>query len=176
MTLEQHQTGNGLYFANALTRIDIGAGADLTHVYLQEQSSEAVHVENVMVDLQAEARYKAQVIQSGSHIGRINLGVGLRGTGAKAEVQGLALGGENQLLDTHSQIHHAVAGCESQQEQRQAASDRARIVFKGGILVPKGSDQTIAKQLCRTLLLSDKARVDAMPTLDIKTDDVQCAH
>lgn len=42
--------------------------------------------------------------------------------------------------------------------------------------VPRGSDNTTANQLCRSLLLSDRARVDVSPTLEILTDDVQCTH
>jgi Fe-S cluster assembly scaffold protein SufB len=42
--------------------------------------------------------------------------------------------------------------------------------------VPRGSDNTTANQLCRSLLLSDRARVDVSPNLEILTDDVQCTH
>ena len=53
---------------------------------------------------------------------------------------------------------------------------RGRVVFRGGVRVPRGADNTTANQLCRSLLLSDDARVDIAPTLEIDTDEVECTH
>ncbi|EOD32278.1 hypothetical protein EMIHUDRAFT_123001, partial [Emiliania huxleyi CCMP1516] len=50
------------------------------------------------------------------------------------------------------------------------------VVFRGAVQVPHGSDNTTANQLCRSLLLSDSARVDISPNLEILTDDVVCTH
>ena len=53
---------------------------------------------------------------------------------------------------------------------------RSQVVFRGAVQVPHGSDNTTANQLCRSLLLSDSARVDISPNLEILTDDVVCTH
>lgn len=95
---------------------------------------------------------------------------------ASTKVQGLTLGGEQQLLDFHSYICHASPDCSSLQEQRNALADRCRVVWKGAVVVPEGADNTTAHQLCRTLLLSDDARADVSPTLEISTDEVECTH
>lgn len=83
---------------------------------------------------------------------------------------------ESQLSDVHSRVVHVSGGCESRQEQRNAVAGRSRVVWKGAVVVPRGSDDTNAKQLCRTLLLSDDARIDVSPTLEIDTDEVECTH
>ena len=83
---------------------------------------------------------------------------------------------EAQLVDVHSKVVHVSGECTSQQEQRNVVAGRSRVVWKGAVVVPRGSDNTKAKQLCRTLLLSDDARVDVQPTLEIDTDEVECTH
>lgn len=176
MKLEEYHAGSGFYFQNALTRVSLGTDAKLVHVYVQEQPAEAVHLDSMMVDLGAKAFYKNQVIQKGSAVSRINLAVGLCGPLASIDMAGLALASDNQMLDAHTRITHVSAGCTTQHEHRQVAIDRGRIVFKGEVYVPKGSDETRSNQQCRTLLLSDKARADMTPQLRIMTDDVECFH
>ena len=76
----------------------------------------------------------------------------------------------------HSAITHVSRDCLSYQEQRNAISDRGYGVWRGAVRVPRGSDNSTANQLCRSLLLSDKARVHVTPTLEIATDEVVCTH
>jgi Fe-S cluster assembly scaffold protein SufB len=54
--------------------------------------------------------------------------------------------------------------------------DRARSVFNGSVQVPRSAQRTDAVQLSRHLLLSDRARVDTKPQLEIVADDVRCSH
>ena len=103
MSLEQHYTGGpAKYFTNALTRLELAPGATLTHSHLQEQGERAVHIETVMADVGAGAKYEVQAAQVGSLVGRLNMGVRLGGSGASTVVQGITLAGGTQLLDTHS--------------------------------------------------------------------------
>ena len=76
----------------------------------------------------------------------------------------------------HSAITHVSPDCLSFQEQRNAIADRGYGVWRGAVRVPRGSDNSTANQLCRSLLLSDKARVHVTPTLEIATDEVVCTH
>merc|ERR1740139_1659329 len=79
-------------------------------------------------------------------------------------------------LADESFITHVSRDCLSFQEQRNAISDRGYGVWRGAVRVPRGSDNSTANQLCRSLLLSDKARVHVTPTLEIATDEVVCTH
>ncbi len=54
--------------------------------------------------------------------------------------------------------------------------DQARGVFQGRIVVHRGAQRTNGHQLCKTLLLSDKAEINAKPELEIYADDVKCSH
>ena len=55
-------------------------------------------------------------------------------------------------------------------------ADKGEAVFKGRIRIPTHAQKTDADQLCRSLLLGGRARVQAMPTLEISADDVACSH
>ena len=173
--LQQYGGADGT-FINGLTRSLLGTGSSLLHSYVQEQASEAVHVDSVLVEVGERARYENQLLMSGGRIARVNLRVSLDGPGAHSELRGLTLAAGKQLADVHSRVVHASGDCTSQQEQRNAVAGSSRVVFKGAVVVPTGADNTTANQLCRTLLLSDDARIDVQPTLEIDTDDVQCTH
>ena len=145
-------------------------------VYEQEQSPNGFHLDAIEVDVAKGALYDNGLLQSGGRLSRVNQLVSLNGYGASSALRGLSLATGWQLSDVHTQVTHAVPDCNSEQEQRNAVADRGRIVWRGAVKVPRGADNTTAAQLCRSLLLSDGARVDIQPCLEIDTDDVVCTH
>jgi Fe-S cluster assembly protein SufD len=112
----------------------------------------------------------------GARLSRHNANVRQDGEGTHFEMDGLALLGTRQLADTHSFIDHARAHGTSRQMHKCVVADGAHAVFNGRILVREGAQQTNSAQESRNLLLSDKARVDTKPQLEIFADDVKCAH
>ena len=155
--LQQYAGAPGAAFVNAVSRVELGARSYLEHSYAQEQSASTVHVDSVVVDVGAEASYRSQLLASGGRLSRVNQLVNLNAGGAHSELFGMTLATESQLIDMHSRVVHVSPDCTSEQEQRNALAGRARGVFKGAVVVPVGSDNTTANQLCRTLLLSDDA-------------------
>jgi len=168
--------GAAPYLCNGMTRVQLAVGASLSHSYVQEQADSGVHFDSVLVDVAADATYTSTMLQSGGRIGRVNHCVSLDGPKAQSDLRALTMASGSQLSDIHSRVVHASPQCTSRQEQRNAVAGRSRVVWKGAVVVPRGSDETDAKQLCRTLLLSDDAKVDVQPTLEIDTDDVSCTH
>ena len=162
----------GGYFTNGLTRIDLAERAQLTHSYVQEQVEGAIHVDSIFARCAAAASYTPSVVQTGGAIARTNLGVRLEEDSARVDISGISLGARRQLIDLHSAVRHVAPNCESSQVHRNALAGRSRVVFKATVHVPLGADNTTANQLCRTLLLSDGARVDVSPSLEILTDEV----
>jgi Fe-S cluster assembly protein SufD len=73
-------------------------------------------------------------------------------------------------------VEHAQPQCSSRQFYNGILDDRARGVFHGRIVVHKDAQKTDAKQTNRNLLLSDDARIDTKPQLEIYADDVKCTH
>ena len=73
-------------------------------------------------------------------------------------------------------IHHIAQGTTSEQIQKNMIGGRATGAFRGRIRVEQSAQQTDSKQLSRTILLSDRSRAWAVPSLEIIADDVQCTH
>ncbi|MEY4431752.1 MAG: Fe-S cluster assembly protein SufD [Cyanobacteriota bacterium] len=95
---------------------------------------------------------------------------------AHSTLRGLQLVEGHQIADTHS--HVQFGGPEGQLDQlhKAVAAGQGRSVFNGAVRVPRAAQRTNAAQLSRNLLLSDRARIDTKPELEIVADDVKCAH
>ena len=81
-----------------------------------------------------------------------------------------------QHSDTHSIIDHTVPNCTSHQNYKGVLNDKSRAVFNGKVFVRENAHGTDAQQSNKNLLLSNEARVDTKPQLEILADDVKCAH
>ncbi len=175
--IEEHVARHaGASCVNAVARIRLAAGARLRHARIQSDSQAGFHIARCLVDLARDACYESTSIAMGSRLSRLDLDVHLRGDGAHASLDGLAMIGAGQLADTHTFIDHASPHCTSRQLHKVVLAGNAHGVFNGRILVQPGAQQTDSSQQSRTLLLSGRARIDAKPQLDIFADDVKCAH
>jgi Fe-S cluster assembly protein SufD len=96
--------------------------------------------------------------------------------GANAQVDGVMFAEGSQHLSYHTLQHHAAGGCTSDLLYKGALQDRARIVWRGMIRVDPDAQKTDGYQRNDNLMLSDEARVDSIPGLEIMADDVKCSH
>jgi Fe-S cluster assembly protein SufD len=112
----------------------------------------------------------------GGKISRHNLDVHLTGEQTSTQLYGLTLATGEQLADTHSSLRFNCPYGTSNQVHKCIISDKGRAVFNGQVSVPKAAQLTNAAQLSRNLLLSNKARVDTKPELEIVADNVKCTH
>jgi Fe-S cluster assembly protein SufD len=164
------------YFTNAVTEIVLGDGAQVDHIRVQRESSQAFHIANCAVSLGNASRYRSVSVALGARISRYDLNVRHTAAGAECTIDGLALIGERQLADTHTCIDHAKPQGVSRQLHKCIASGAAHAVFNGKIIVRPGAQRTNSSQSSRNLLLTPKAHVDTKPQLEIFADDVKCAH
>jgi FeS assembly protein SufD len=95
---------------------------------------------------------------------------------AGTRLRGLQLVDGRQIADTHSFVHFNGPEGELDQLHKVVAAGQGRSVFNGAVRVPRQAQRTNAAQLSRSLLLSDRARIDTKPELEIVADDVKCAH
>jgi len=136
------------------------------------------HLEAIDVHVMGEkGAYQGAVMALGAagH-SRVALSVSLLQSEAFASVNGFSLAGGAQRADIKTNIHHVAQGTSSRQLQKNMIGGRATGSFRGRIRVERSAQQTDSEQLSRTILLSDKARAWAVPSLEIIADDVQCAH
>jgi len=167
---------DGSYFTNAVAEIVLEANAQVTHVRLQRESSQAFHLASCAVSLGAASHYHAVNLALGAQISRLDLKVLQTAEGTQCTLDGLALIQGAQLADTHSFIDHAKPHGTSRQLHKCIVGDTAHAVFNGQVMVRPGAQQTDSAQSSRNLLLSKKAHVDTQPQLEIFADDVKCTH
>ena len=107
---------------------------------------------------------------------RNEIRVKLNGEGADAKVFGLYLMDKEQHVDNQVFVHHAKPNCTSNELFKGILDDHASGVFNGHVLVDQDAQKTNAFQTNRNVLLTDKAKVNTKPFLEIYADDVKCSH
>jgi Fe-S cluster assembly protein SufD len=163
-------------FTNAVTRVMVGDNANITHYRVQRNAPEAFNVGTTEVTIGAGSRYDSTNINLGGAISRHDIDLKFTAEGGEAFVDGLYMLNGTQHSDTHSVIDHQVPNCTSHQTYKGVLNDHSRGVFNGKVFVRASAHGTDAQQSNKNLLLSNEARVDTKPQLEIDNDDVKCSH
>lgn len=163
-------------FTNTAIQIVVEDNANLTHYRVQKESTDAFHIGTTEVTLGSGSRYDSTNINIGGALSRHDIDVKFAAEGGEAFVDGLYMLGGSQHHDTHSIIDHTVPNCISHQTYKGVLNDKSRGVFNGKVFVRENAHGTDAQQSNKNLLLSETARVDTKPQLEIFNDDVKCSH
>ena len=163
-------------FTNALTIVNVAEGAMIDHVKLQREAPTAFHLAAMFARLDRGATFTSHALTLGGRIARNDISATLAGEGAECTLDGLYVAEGDSLVDTHTNIDHAMPHCPSHELYKGILAGRARAVFNGKIIVRQDAQKTNAKQTNKALLLSDDAQVNTKPQLEIFADDVKCTH
>ena len=106
----------------------------------------------------------------------IKLDVRLAGEGAEANIYGAYVCAGQEKVKIAVDMHHKVPHCNSRQLFKGVAGGSSRVDFYGKIIVAQDAQRTEAYQENHNILLSDNAKVDTKPQLEIYADDVKCSH
>ena len=164
------------YWTNPVTEVAVAAGAWVEHTRIQRESESAYHVGLTQVDQQRDSHYRSFSLAMGGALARHNLHVRLNDENIETLMYGLYLTRGEQVADNHTAIYHDQPNCRSWEVYKGILDGRSRGVFNGKVFVKPEAQKTDAKQTNRNLLLSDGARVDTKPQLEIFADDVKCTH
>lgn len=164
------------HFTNTLTMVSIDENGHLIHNKIQNESQKAFHIGNLFVRQQRASQFVSNNIAFGGKLVRNNIFVALQGEGGNAELNGLYMGNDAQHIDNNTLIDHAVSECTSRELYQGILNDTATAVFSGKILVEPNAQKTDADQSNNCILLSDEARINTKPQLEIYADDVRCTH
>lgn len=175
--VEHHMAaGENAHLCNELVRIELGDGARLAHIRLQDESAGATRFLRTEADLAAGARYDRIDLELGASLSRHELGVRLSGEGASLSAHGVLLADGRRHLDTRLGIEHVGRDTACDLLWRGLGAGRGRAVFHGGITIHAGADGSDANLSNKNLLLSDNAEIDTQPVLEIHADEVKAAH
>ena len=165
-----------VYVTHSVAEVFLAESAKVDHYRIQRDSNQAFHIANHAVGLSKSSCYTGINITFGAQISRFNLKAELGGEGAECHVEGLTLVSGQQLADTHTFIDHLKPQGKSRQIHKCIADDAAHGVFNGVVMVRPHAQQTDSAQMSRSLLLTNKAHIDAKPQLEIFADNVKCSH
>jgi Fe-S cluster assembly protein SufD len=163
-------------FTTSVVRLDLQAGARISHYRLQQESSRAFHIGTVDALVNENARYACHDVALGSSLARTQITANLLGTGAEAQLNGLFVPTGTQQLDTFTLVDHAAAHTNSSEDYRGISGGRGRGIFRGKVIVRKDAQKIDSRQSSRNLLLSPTAEIDTRPELEIYANDVKCSH
>ena len=169
-------TSESSYFTNSVVEVVLKDASRVSHYKVQRDNHAAFHIANTAAVLGRSSTYDSIAITLGGQLSRHDISVKLDAEGAECHVDGLYIVGGGQHTDTHSVIDHRQPHCSSHQLYKGILDGKSRAVFNGKIFVRHDAQKTDAMQTNKNLLLSNEARVDTKPQLEILADDVKCAH
>jgi len=153
--------------------IKLEAGANLRFITLQEWDSKAVHVARHHAILEKDSTFTSYVVTVGGSVVRILPTVEYRGPGTSADLYGLYFATDGQHLEHRVHVEHAVPNAKSRVNYKGALNGiSARSVWIGDVFIKAAAQGTDTYELNRNLLLSDGARADSVPNLEIETGDI----
>jgi Fe-S cluster assembly protein SufD len=169
-----HQQATGFHCGGS--ELIVGPRARLRYVTLQDWGQGVWHFahQKALVDRDASLQWTIGAL--GSRLSKVNQHVELVGAGAESQVNGAMFTENNQHLSYHTLQYHRAQSCRSDFLYKAALQDQSRTVWRGMIKVDPGAQKTDGYQRNDNLLLSEKARADSIPGLEIEADDVRCTH
>lgn len=168
--------GSGVGFSNSATELVASDNAVLSHYRIGQEHRQTFNVSTLRIQQGRSANVASHSVLVGGALVRNNVHPVLAGEGSECLINGLFVGGGSQHIDNYMLVEHVSPHCGSRQFYNGILDDSAHGVFHGRIIVHKQAQKTDAKQTNRNLLLSDDARIDTKPQLEIYADDVKCTH
>jgi len=159
-----------------VSEITVGEEANLHLATLQHWGPNVYHFGTERVRVARGGRFHWTFAALGGKLTKLDLEMHLDGEGSEAKFSGCYFGNDAQHFDFHSFQNHVVGHSTSDLLFKGALRDRARMVYQGLIKVHKDAQRSDAYQANRNLILSDRARADSIPSLEIEANDVRCTH
>ncbi len=175
--IETHAAiGDATYFTNAVTEVVVAEGATLNHYKVQRESMRAYHVDTTEVRQGRDSHYVSFSFAIGGALSRTNIYTHLEGEGCGSTLNGLYMVDGDQHVDHQTLIEHLEPNCFSREVYKGILDGASHGVFNGRVYVHPEAQKTDGKQSNNNLLLSQHARIDTKPQLEIFADDVKCTH
>lgn len=166
--------GNGILAENI--EIIVGDESDLTVISIQDWNAGSVHTSAQFARLGRNSHLKHVVVSFGGDTVRVTPSIYFDGPGASVDMFGVYFADANQHLEHRPFVDHSQPNCKSRVTYKGALQgDKAHTVWVGDVLIRKEAEGTDTYELNRNLLLTDGARADSVPNLEIETGQIEGA-
>jgi len=161
---------------NSLTEINCEKNSQLDYFKIIDEQEDGYHLNLSNIRLAKSSAFNLFSWDSGAKISRNNINVDLIEENASVNLNNLFSPNEKLHIDNQLKIKHIGEKCESSLDYRGILKDQSTGVFGGTVYVDQGAANTQSNMANRNLLLSDHARINTKPVLEIYNEDVQCTH
>jgi Fe-S cluster assembly protein SufD len=172
----EHVTGPSASFVASVAEYVVGAGATLEVASVQSLGTSCWSVARTRASIGAGATFRQVAVGLGARYDRVRADALLEGEGATSELQTAHVGTGDQVHDLRTMQVHTGRRTISRLHSKAAVTDRSGSIYSGLITMRHGAKKADARQVNNSLVLSEEARADSVPNLDIEENDVQCAH
>ena len=166
----------GRAFSDAVVEIVVGDGAHVRYASIQEWGTGMTHLSVQRARVGRDADFRSLSVGFGGSLSRAEAETILAEPGGFSEMLGVFFGDGDQHFDHRSVQDHVAPNCTSDLLYKGALRDASRAVFSGWVHVRPDAQKTIAMQTSRNIVLSEHAKADAIPNLEIEANDVRCGH
>lgn len=152
---------------------------ELSHLRYKKiflESNDHRQISGLRVFMKEASCFKSFFVSLGGKLCRQDVLIKLSEKNSSAQVNGLYLANEKQVVDYCFNIKHEGPHTKSSQYFKGFCGENAKGVFQGNIFVGSKASQTSSKQLNKNLILGTNAQIYTKPQLRIDTDDVKCSH
>jgi Fe-S cluster assembly protein SufD len=164
------------FLTNGVTEIYVGQNARFEIIRVQNQHNNAFKITHTFIHQEKNSFAASNNITLHGGLVRNSTYHYLAGEGAECNSYGLYLADKFQHVDNFVNVEHTAPNCTSNQLFKGVLDDMATGVFNGRIFVAPGAQGTMAYQKNNSILLTDTARMDTKPQLEIYANDVKCSH
>ena len=178
VTVVERFIGLGTHETLTNMRLDINVddGAHVQHAKIQKEGAAAWHFATTIFHLGADTSARSNIVSLGAKTARNAIHVHFEKPGSEVWLDGLFVGQGQQSLDHYTVIDHKAPHCTSHELYKGVLQGQAIGSFLGRILMSEGAVKSATDQLCRALLLSQDAKANVKPQLEIDNDDVTASH
>ena len=164
------------FLTNSVTELFAGKNSSFNFSRVQNEHLNSNLITSLHINQEAGSHVTTNNISLHGGFIRNNIIVTLNGEGCENNAYGLFLADREQHVDNYLFIDHAKPGCYSRQLYKGILDNKATGSFNGHILVRKDAQKTNAFQTNKNILISDDAKMNVKPQLEIYADDVKCSH
>ena len=174
--LERFTSPADAHLVVPVTELVVGDAARLRFLEVQDHGPEIWQVALMRATVGRDATLRASTVALGGEYARLRSEGLLTGSGASSEMVAVYFANENQMLDFRTLQDHDAPHTTSELLFKGAVEDEAQSVYSGMIRLRPTAVRANATQTNRNLVLSEGAKANSIPNLEIECDDVRCAH
>lgn len=164
------------FLTNSVTEIYVGEQARFNYFKVQNEHNDSAQVSHTYIEQAAASSVQSSAVTLHGGMVRNNLYIRMNGEGCENNANGLFVTDKTQHVDNFVFVEHAKANCNSSQLFKGILDEKSTGAFTGRILVDRDAQKTSAYQKNSSILLTDEAKMNSKPQLEIYADDVKCGH